>query len=93
MAKTVLVDEGFVLSYNNDSNKRTPFNVKKGDRLEWKRNGVRGGVNALVIGFSEQRPHHVFVENWFWDWSQPVKDRGKVWIKKRSVLRVKTDRQ
>lgn len=82
-------ENGEVFSYNNNQFKLTPYAVKKGYKLEWKRNGSRGHVNAVVIGFSDKKPHHVFVENWKSDWSEPYESHSKVWIKKRSVLRVK----
>lgn len=83
-----LIEYGTVLSYNNDQFKRTDYPVRKGDKLEWKRNGSRGSVNAVVIGFSVKRPDYVFVENWCSDWSAPYGAKSRVWIKKRSVLRV-----
>ncbi|MCA6431874.1 MAG: hypothetical protein IM613_20780 [Cytophagales bacterium] len=88
MKKAKLLESGTVLSYNNDQWKRTPFQVCAGDKLEWKRNGARGHVNAVVVGFSDQRPDHVFVENWKFDWSSPCEHKPRVWIKKRNVLRV-----
>ena len=91
MLCAVLLENGEVFSYNNDQFKLTSYAVKKGDKLEWKRNGSRGHVNAIVIGFSDKKPDYVFVENWKPDWSAPYESSpSKVWIKKRSVLRVKT---
>lgn len=88
-SKTRIVSNGNVLSYNANPHKRTSFMVTSGDKLEWKRNGSCGHVNAIVIGFSQDKPDHVFVENWKQDWTGPYEKRSKVWIKKRSVLRVK----
>jgi hypothetical protein len=81
---------GFVLSYNNDPYKSTRFEVKEGDRIEWKRNGSTGSVKAKIVGFDEKKPGYVFVENFKYDWSGPYESRSKVWIRINSVLRVKT---
>lgn len=84
----ILKDTGEVLSYNYDQNKRTSISVAKGDRIEWKRNGARGGVKALVIGFSDDKPGYVFIENWRPDWTAPYTERPRVWIRTNSVLKV-----
>jgi hypothetical protein len=78
----------WVYSYNDDPNKRNKYPVKEGDKIEWKRNGSRGSVKSIILGFSDDKPDYVFVQNWCPDWSQPYSKRAKVWIKKRSVLRV-----
>lgn len=81
--------KGTVYSYNNDQYRRTAFDVEAGDRLEWKRNGSRGSVNAKVIGFSDSRPDKVCIQNYLPDWRATY--GFKVWISKRSVLRVITN--
>lgn len=71
-------NEGFVFSYNNDQFRRTEYPAKAGDVLDWKRNGQRGSVRSMVVGFSTQKPDSVLVM---------VGDK-KRWIKKSSVLMV-----
>ena len=73
-----LSKDGFVFSYNLDPYRRTKYLTKAGDKIEWKRNGMRGGVKSVVVGFSENKPDFVLVQ---------VGDI-KRWIKKNSVLRV-----
>lgn len=70
--------EGFVFSYNNDQYRRTEYPTKSGDALEWKRNGQRGSVKSVVVGFSAQKPDSVLV----------IVGDKKRWIKKSSVIRV-----
>lgn len=83
---------GFVYSYNNDPHKRTIYPARQGDKIEWKRNGSRGHVNAKVIGYSEERHDYVLVENWLPNWQAPYTVRATVWIKKSSVSIVRDEK-
>lgn len=87
MNKEKLNDRGTLMTYNADPYKRTPIDACIGDKIQWKRNGQRGHVNAKILGFNEQKPNHVFVENWAYDWSSPYYERGRVWIKVNSVIK------
>lgn len=81
-------DIGVVLSYNTHQFMRTCYPAKSGSRIEWKRNGARGSVNAIILGYNEEKPYEVFIQNWMPDWSRPVSGKSNVWIKKASVLKV-----
>lgn len=81
-------DHKFVYSYNNNQYKLTMYPAPEGTRIEWKRNGSRGSQKAIILGYSQERPLHVFVQNWCNDWSQPLSQRANVWIKRKSVLMV-----
>lgn len=72
--------EGVVFSYNNDQFRHTEYPAKEGDVLDWKRNGQRGSVKSVVVGFSAQKPDSVLV----------FVGGKRRWIKKRSVIRVLT---
>lgn len=81
-----IIDNKWVWSYNENPNKRSKYQVNEGAKIEWKRNGSRGSVNAKIIGFSDEKTSHVFIENWLPDWSRPYSEHARVWIKKKSVL-------
>lgn len=84
----IINEFGNVFSYNNDQFRQTSYNVRKGDKIQWKRDGSKGCVNAKIIGFSIKKPDYVLIENWRKDWASPTESKSKVWIKKKNVLRV-----
>lgn len=86
--KSELQKTGSVWHYDETGNNKVQTLVQDGQRITWKRNGQRGTVNAVVVGFSDSNPDKVFVENWAYDWSAPYYERARVWIKKRNVSRL-----
>lgn len=75
----------YVLSYNTNPNRLLPHLVKPGAKIDWKRNGQRGGQIAEIKEYSDKKPFFVLIQNLNRD-GQPV--GRKVWIKKNSILRV-----
>lgn len=82
-----VLDTGYVLSYNTDQFKRTPYPAPPGSIIEWKRNGRRGSLKARILAYDTTRPTLVKVAQLSHDLTRVVSDR-KVWISKYSVLKV-----
>lgn len=87
--KYKLKDSGIVSVYNSQGDcPKVKIVISAGVDISWKRNGSRGSVKAVIIGWADAKPGWVLIKNY--DRGGNIIDRT-VWIKQNSLLMRITD--